>query len=1363
MEKRRFQIIFYVAIFCILSFFFFGMVAYGVLLLPPVQTKAVNLVGNQLSKVITGDIKIAKVRSNLLTYIILKDFSIRDRIDPNVYVSASEIKLRYYLPSLLKKKIRITHTNIELLDVHLRIRKNGKIEIPFLLNNSIKPLNNDIQPENRSMFTEWEIKPGPVRVMEMNASFHDSLRNYYSAVNRTSGAVRFPKLDSVLISLDVPDGFFYSKWWNGNVDTLQTDVVITPRGMNVNHCYAKGSGSEVNGNGWIPFNYDDPWDLHVVASSKTRPIYALETYAPAFDTVGFAQAKASFKGSFKKPLYFVDLKGNGVSYSGIKLDTFSFKGWTDDSEDIHYDFKGNSSYGKIRLDGNVRIIHLNSFHPVVDKYTINTKIDNLKTASFIKYVRQLENVPGDNARLDLYLNGKGYRDIPENIRFDVAAYQGDLQDTLQFAAAIRNDAWSMYGVWGANEINGDGAFDLKGGISGSIKGKLNDVSPLFSYFVKERVLGRLHIESKVSGKVNAPVFNAKINSSSLKWRGNTIDTINAKVQIGNINKFDDMLCSAFINLDSVGSFFKIPDLKGNGTVKAAVHGEFTKPHINMMVKGIDVFYKHKIADSVDGNIVIDSLNRVDAGKLRIKNQKSQIVLDGTALFGGIIDKKGNIGFDLSASADLVKDSIVSRAGLVTLKGLYTKDTIDIKVHTNDFNVEVLNPWVEKTGLVNGLLTVKTSVSGSVKNPLCTLSAVVRNPSYRDIRMNSVKTKFVLTDSLFRIDSAEFKLDSMSVLYCKGNVPVSIGRGWKIDPSADRKCKVFVQSSRLDLEYLSRTFSTDWKYKGKGLVSCEIGANGQGWNILGIATATGASLYNNKLKLRSHNITIDTKIQGQLPKPDISFTVNSGRVVYDLIRSDSIAFAGLFSRDTIHITTGNVSLFNGGRFTADGVIPFDSLTYGIDENGVKLNCSLKNVALPELNVFTGNELIRSGLLNANGVLGLVSGIPVINGKVSVSNAVFAIDGVEPHIGPLNGDFVLKDDTIKVVQCKGNWGRGSLESIGFIVWCPDSLKDVALNGQVRNLNADLPDIASTNIRNLGFSFSKRKSDFLFSGNADVGTTRFFRDIRINDIIDQFSFTEPVTLEDNPFLQKIKLNIKVNLLENPVIDINLGYLEFKGALSVTGSAAHPSFVGDLNVDNGYVSYLGKQFTISNGHLSNYDGAVLNPEVDLNAATDVTFLGEDSMLVVDTVKLRITGTLDKIKFKLSSSSQTLTEADIISILTFGEKLSSIGSDLKQRVITFASQAVFGFGSRKLEQLLDIDRIDLDGDLFDMSKNKSPTLTVVKRISPKLMVTYETAIANLSRRKISAFYSLTKYFYLRGETENKGDSGIDFIFKYSK
>ncbi|HMA65949.1 MAG: hypothetical protein ACM31E_04605, partial [Fibrobacterota bacterium] len=712
MEKRRFQIIFYVAIFSVLSFFFFGMVAYGILLLPPVQTKAVNLVGDQLSRIITGDIKIAQVRSNLLTYIILKDLSIRDRVNPNVYVSVSEIKLRYYLPSLLKKKIRITHSDIEQFNVHLRIRKDGKMEIPFLLNPEIKF-------EKRSTFTGWEFKSGPVKVKELNATFHDSLRNYYSAANKTSCVARFPKLDSVMISVNAPDGYFYSQWWNGNIDTLQTDVVITPRGINIDHCFAQGSGSTAKGYGWIPFNYDDPWNLHATVASKTRPIYALETYAPEFDTVGYAQAEAYFKGSFKKPLYFIDLKGHGVSYSGIMLDTFYFKGWTDENEDIHYDFKGDSPYGKIKLDGAVRIIHLNSFHPIVDKYTIRTKIEKMKTASFIKYMRQLENVPGDSARLSLYLDGKGYRDVPHNVRLDVAAYQGNLQDTLQFAAAIRKDAWSMYGLWGTNEISGDGVFDLKGGVNGKIAGKLNDVHPLFSYFVKEQVIGRLHFESTVSGKVKAPVLNAKINSSGLKWRGNVIDTLNAYIQIGKIINLNNVFSSASINLDSIGSFFKIADLKGNASVTTTINGDLTKPHIAMKVKGTNLFYKQKIADSIDGNIVVDSMNRFDASKLRIKNQKSQIVLDGSAVFGGIIHKKGNIGFDLSASADLVKDNIVSRAGLVTLKGLYTSDTININVHTNEFNVEVLNPWVEKTGLVNGLLSVRTTVNGTIKNPCCT--------------------------------------------------------------------------------------------------------------------------------------------------------------------------------------------------------------------------------------------------------------------------------------------------------------------------------------------------------------------------------------------------------------------------------------------------------------------------------------------------------------------------------------------------------------------------------------------------------------------------------------------------------------------
>jgi autotransporter translocation and assembly factor TamB len=425
--------------------------------------------------------------------------------------------------------------------------------------------------------------------------------------------------------------------------------------------------------------------------------------------------------------------------------------------------------------------------------------------------------------------------------------------------------------------------------------------------------------------------------------------------------------------------------------------------------------------------------------------------------------------------------------------------------------------------------------------------------------------------------------------------------------------------------------------------------------------------------------------------------------------------------------------------------------------------VSRLGLSELNAFTGNEMVRGGVINGYGTISFKDKRPVVNGKISLEKGKLAIDGVEPQVGPVDADFVLNSDTVLISRCKGKWGSGSLDAIGFLVWSPDSIKDVAISGKLKNTTIELPDMATSRIQDFRFSFSRRKSDFLLSGTADLGATRLIRDIRLVDFIDQINNTNELEKEKNSFLKNVSLQIKVNCIENPLVDINLGYMEMAADLSITGNALSPTFVGELSVIDGYVLYLDRQFTISKGEISNYDQYTFNPSIAIKAKTDVFYNTADSSVVTDTMILDIYGNLKKIEFKLSSYSGNLTEADIISILTFGQKLGAVGGDIKQRIRAFAGQSLLGLGTRKLEQYLDIDRIDFSGDIFDMKSQNSPTVKVTKRISPKLIVSYETAIANLSRRKISAFYRLTKYFYLRGNTESKGESGIDLIFKISK
>jgi autotransporter translocation and assembly factor TamB len=1355
MNKKPFKMFFYIALFLFISFFFFGAVFYLTLLLPPVQLKVVNIVGNELSKIITGDIKIGKVKSNLLSYLDLVDVSIKDRENPEVYVYCSHIRVRYYLPALLKKKLHITSVQSDQLDAHLRVTKKGRYQIPFLPRPEFKFKQNS--------FIDWKIQVGTLRIKEINATYNDSLLKMYCSTNRASCIAKFPRLDSILVSFETSEGFFHSQWWYGHLDTVSTQVILQPKSVYAQHAFVHGSSSTVTGYGRVPFNFTDPWDIHVVGSSNILPVHALENAAPAFGSEGHAQVKASWTGTFKKPLYSLEIRGAGVSYEGILLDTFTVKSNTDLNECIHLNVFGSSDLGELKVDGKVKILNLNSFHPTVDKYTFNTRLENIRMPALANQIKEIRKIPGDTASLIVSIDGIGYQDVPKIARIDLAIRKKNMLESLSLSGNLRNHAWNVSGDWGNNQIEGEGTFHKDGELKGTISGDIRNPLLISKYFLNESIQGNLSFRALLSGKVNNQIIDADIKSSGLKWRGTKIDSLNTSIVVNKNLFIKHGFCAAKVKLDSIAKFFGKSDLKGDLKLKVNASGPLAHPVLEMGIDGKKISYKMSLADSCFGKIMIHGLDSISLDNLTLLKSKSLIVLNGAVNIADYLNVGRGVQAELAVDTKLLRNSSYANAGNLKLSGYFGKDSMDADIISSEFDLAVLHGWVEKLKNVHGIVTVSSSISGTKHNPMGSFSIIAKSPDYNGISAKKFRTRCVLQDSVLHFDSTYLALDSVSKIFVSGFVPLSPGRGWKLENGLSRAGKVYIQSDNLDIAYFSRLLKSDWKFQGSSLVSVDLTLGNDGWSLGGSATLQKGTFNNSLENIYGSDISLISKIAGNLKKPTVAYSISTGKVVLNTVKIDSTKIRGALRNDSISISDGWVSLFNGGVLALKGVAPFRITDGTFSQSGVNLQFKISDVACTELNTFTGNELIQSGILSGAGTLGFKQGRPVIDGKITLDKGKFSVDGVEPVIGPLNAEFVLSNDTVKVARCKGSWGNGAVDVIGFLVWSLDSLKDIALSGKIKNVSIDLPDIATSRIQSFQFAFSHRKNDFLLSGSADIGATRIIRDIRLTDLIDQMNYSIPLEKEENQFLKSVNLNIKLNLVENPILDINLGYLEFVGGLSVTGNALNPTFVGDLSIVDGYVLYLDRQFNIANGHLSNYDPYVFNPTINVSAKNGVTYSETDSNSVTDTMTLNILGDLKKIKFSLSSSSNSLTEADIISILTFGQRLGNVGGDIKQRIKVFAGQSLLGLGTRKLEQFLDIDKIDVSGDIFDYSAEKSAKLTVSKRISPKLMLSYETAIANLSRRKISASYSLTKYFYLRGETENKGESGIDFIFKYSK
>ena len=134
---------------------------------------------------------------------------------------------------------------------------------------------------------------------------------------------------------------------------------------------------------------------------------------------------------------------------------------------------------------------------------------------------------------------------------------------------------------------------------------------------------------------------------------------------------------------------------------------------------------------------------------------------------------------------------------------------------------------------------------------------------------------------------------------------------------------------------------------------------------------------------------------------------------------------------------------------------------------------------------------------------------------------------------------------------------------------------------------------------------------TGTIKLGRSRFIQDIQIADLLEYFRNPSDGKSGDGTggILDSIRLQVGIDLQENAVIDMNLGYMKLDGDCILSGTIAQPSFTGEVLLTEGYVYYLDRRFTIQRATLNNYNPRELDPVIDLEAQTDVAAVSGDQM----------------------------------------------------------------------------------------------------------------------------------------------------------
>jgi hypothetical protein len=1337
--------------------------------LPFTQRYILDYAEKQVEHVLAGDCSIQSFTTNFISTARVDNIVLRDSSGHGDSIFIHSVRAHFSLLPFFKKQIYIKKARVSRLDAFLTVAPTGKLMIPALPDSmflqSLKQ--NKYRKKKRNQSGRWQLYIGSARVNNLNATYSDSVHAFVGTIRNTVASAEIHRIDSMNLHLEVRGGSYESPWWTGEIDTIGASGVLTLKGMTVDDAFIDGSSTRITGKGKIPFKSKGNWHFSAEVTTDVKPVKAIYGYIPSILTdKGRVHAVASWDGTLKRPVLKFQAAGSDWKSSYFDIPTLYADGSYDGDSLLAFGLTAITDMGRVSCSGHVHTERLFS-RPEFKEYRAALDVEDIR----LKEIKLPENINRyklwENGDAVVKVNGCDFRDLPDTIDAGlVLKNTPDGPDALSLNGSLIHKNWNLGVIFGNNRMSAQGKLINTTHLNGNGNIIVDNLTPVSTIISKEAVNGSLSADIKIQGKIANPDFALFIKSDSLSWR--TVSGSSVAIALkkrGNDYYFDSSSVTIHAGLDSIAPFLNVADFGGNLNGDLLFTGNLKSPAVKASLSVYDPVYSLYSADSVRATFYIDRFDSIYINTLQLFKGTTGLKSHGEVL----LNRKH---VDINIKTQYRRNNTWRDSGTIDIAGGLQGDSISLITIGKSIDLSLLNGLIPGNDSLQGTIDITADIGSSLNNPDGSLQLSIQHPSYNKMEFKSINAHFGLADSLITGD-AVLLLNHRKSDSIQGSISMPLTRknNWTVEASPSRPLKIDLKAEEIDLGSLvASVLDSTWDAVGTVNSVVEIRDRGKGLRINGKVNADAGHVKNNKEKISAENIHATASIRGRLNSPDVNYYFTTKRIAFHNGIIDSTFFIGDVTADSINCESARVSLPHGGLLSLSGVFPIDKADSLLLNPGLRIDFVVVKFPMRLIADIFPENMIKKGVAHGKGTIGIGHGRPLFNGYLNVDTMVIAPEGILPEIGPLSIAIDLRNDSVLVQKCNGKWGRGRINGNGHLVWDYNGLENCVLNFKGNNTDVEVIDILEADIPEFNLSFLKQNQRFLLKGSVDIGAARFYRDIKIADFIQDQSTAQYKKEQTDSLLKSIGLQVKVNLLEDMIVDMNLGYFEIGTDITITGDLQDPSFIGEATITTGEVVYLDRRFEVTEGTFRNYEPGELNPVLNLKAQTEVFGIegsGGRENTRTYTIYMELSGTMNKPVLRFSEEDGMMSEGDIISILTFGQPLGSVGGDLGERLRAFAGQSVLGFGTRKLEQVLRLDRIDIQGDIFKLGQNdneskNTPTLTLSKRISPRLLLTYEAVLGDLTRRRVSALYRLTRRFFIKGNADND-DYGLDFIFKYSK
>jgi translocation and assembly module TamB len=458
--------------------------------------------------------------------------------------------------------------------------------------------------------------------------------------------------------------------------------------------------------------------------------------------------------------------------------------------------------------------------------------------------------------------------------------------------------------------------------------------------------------------------------------------------------------------------------------------------------------------------------------------------------------------------------------------------------------------------------------------------------------------------------------------------------------------------------------------------------------------------------------------------DLHFSQSDVKVQgIELKESEPIRIAlrnGIATLEQVHITGQDTDMKVNGTAQLFGAT---------DPKGGKMDVkAIGTVSMALLHTFD-NDIISSGKMEFTvGAGGLVTN-PELTGRVQFDNVNLAMDGVPNGLSNMNGTLLFNGDRLQVESLTGTTGGGTLKLGGSIRYKNGVYADLTATGDlVRVRLYGLSTTANANLKLQGGTESATLSGTILITRFGIGPNVDFA---------AFGSPEGMSAPPDPNSPANKIRLDVHVTSSPQLDFQNSYAKLAGTVDLTirGTAAVPSVLGRIEINEGSATFAGTKYQLQRGEIYFTNPVRIDPIIDLDATAQVENYDV-------TVGLHGTATNLKPTYR---SEPPLSESDVFALLALGrtqeeanlyqERQMAQGTDPTTSALL--GGALNATVSNRVEKLFGGSSVKIDPAFVGTLGQSSARITVQQQISKQVIATFATNVNTSAQQLIQVQYDL--------------------------